>query len=94
MKNKNDTIFGIYMPKDRSGTLTFGGYDLEKYGKNGTNTTIDWFPMPPGEQSYWNVSASGYGFENDSSSWNSSYNFSAILDTGTSFTIVPTDTLK
>ena len=49
MKNRNDTIFGIYMPKDRSGTLNFGGYDLKKYGKNGTNTTIDWFSMLPGE---------------------------------------------
>jgi len=31
------------MPKDGVGTLTLGGYNLEKYGKNGSNTIVDWF---------------------------------------------------
>jgi len=40
------------------------------------------------------VPASGYGFENDQNSWNLTYNFFVVMDTGTSYSILPAETLR
>lgn len=50
--------------------------------------------MTLGDYTYWSVPASGYGFENEQSSWNLSNTLSAVMDTGTSFIVVPADILK
>ena len=73
-------------PKYRKAEFTLGGYDVEKYAvKDSTEDDIFWTPLV--SHDYWTVSFSSVSLQGEIVD---KYASSAILDTGTSWSVIPT----
>lgn len=61
--NNFDQMFSIYLSSDSSspGGITFGGYDLQKYGKSGKD--IHWIPQSD-LNTYWAVTSKNVSLGN------------------------------
>ena len=83
----NNTMISFYLTKSAAGSkFTFGGY-LEEYIKPGSS--LIWNSMVPyeGDYYFWQVEIKGLAFQG-SSIFSNKYT-GAVLDSGSSFTIIP-----
>lgn len=86
-------LFSFYLSSNPSqdGMVTFGGYDVKKYGKEGAkDSDIFWGKAMPGEK-FWTMRLNSIALtkgeqKSDLSQYTPKY---AILDTGMSYALVP-----
>lgn len=84
-----DPMFSIYLSNTEAekGKITFGGYNLAKYGKEGTSDKdIFWSDLAANEN-YWSINTKGVNFGQKSLS---NKDQTAVLDNGMSFAMAPT----
>lgn len=81
-------MFSIYLSNDMKvkGKITFGGYDVAKYGKKGlTEKDVFWADQARNEQ-YWAVNNKGVSFGEKTIATNNQF---AVMDNGMSFAMAP-----
>jgi len=95
-KDSLQALFSVFLSKtpEEDGSITFGGYDLAQYAKSGaTENDIFWGKVNQNEN-YWTLGMSGAGLL-DSAGKHSDIGTvkakNAIIDTGVSYAILPTN---
>lgn len=94
-KDSLQPMFSVFLSKtpEEDGSITFGGYDLAQYAKAGaTESDVFWGNVNQNEN-YWTLGMSGAGLLDTSGKHadiavKAKY---AIMDTGVSYAILPTD---
>ena len=94
-----DTVFSFFLTKNEKpgSILTFGGYNVEKFAKEGLKESdVKWFDIDKQNMQYWSIPMGGdqisLGSGPNSTAKISSSN--VILDSGLSYALIPSHDIK
>lgn len=84
---KVPALFSFYLPRDKNGFITIGGYNLGKFAKAGSKESdITWSQVSPDEKT-WSATFNGVKFKEGANIATQSEKI--MLDTGLTYALVP-----